>query len=139
MVAKLFVEHHLFVDGGAQAAVFDGYAECDGDCHGAHAAQQRIDVGAGGACAATCAGRGLRGDDRDLLRVAVLATADLRVDRARTAGGSDWRWPRRLAASGEPVERTSGFVAPKSVLVVVVVEHFVTPSIGSRSALWPST
>ena len=66
---------------------------------------------------------------------AVLAAADLRVDGARAAG---WRYrcrARRLAASSESVEGPGGFVAPKSVLIVVIVEHFVTPSKGPAEAL----
>jgi len=95
------------------------------------------------------------GDHRDLLRVvplvrvvrvvrvirvirvgdvAVPATADLRVAGALATGGGGGRRACRLAPSADSVEGTSGLVAPKSVLIIVVVEHFVTPSKGPALA-----
>ncbi len=66
--------------------------------------------------------------------VAVLAPANLWVDGACAASGSAGCWARRLAPGGDSVECPSGFVRPKSVLIVVIVEHFVTPSKGPAEA-----
>lgn len=90
---------------------------------------------------ATCAGTGISaGHHRNLLRLvildglAVLPTADLRVDRALAAGWRDWRRTSGLAPSGESVEGPSWFFVPKSVLIIVIVEHVVTPSKGPAEA-----
>lgn len=64
----------------------------------------------------------------NLLRVviAVLAPPNLGVDGALATSGCDRRRTCRLAAGSEPVEGASWLFAPKSVLIVVVVKHFVT-------------
>ena len=63
-------------------------------------------------------------------RAAVLAAPNLGVDGTWAAGGGDGRRACRLAARSDAVEGTSWLVAPKSVLIIVVVDHFVTPSTG---------
>ena len=66
--------------------------------------------------------------------VAVLAATYLRVDWALAAGWRDGRRTGGLAPSGESVEGSSWFVVPKSVLIIVIVEHVVTPSKGPAEA-----
>ena len=73
-------------------------------------------------------------DDWNLLRLAVLAATDLGFDGPLATSGCDGRWACRSATGSESVQGASWLVAPKSVLVIVIVEHFVTPSKGPGDA-----
>ena len=66
--------------------------------------------------------------------VAVLAVADVRVDGALAAGWRNGCRTGGLAPSGESVEGSGWFFVPKSVLIIVIVEHVVTPSKGPAEA-----
>ena len=83
---------------------------------------------------ATRTGCALRADDLHLLRVAMSSTADLWVEGARPSSRSNRVRAGRLTPSGNSVEGSCRLVAPKSILIIVIVEHSVTPFQGPVEA-----